>query len=95
MEKSNPQNEKQQNKRIGIIAIIIMLGLFYWIGKGSNSSPSHKPTQHVCTWCKKEYSGDGYHHIGNSCEEASNGWEQYDNKCSMKCCQEAWNNGKH
>ncbi|MCW3085110.1 MAG: hypothetical protein JWP12_2476 [Bacteroidetes bacterium] len=51
--------------------------------------------RHICTWCSKTYTGAGYMHIGNGCEIAKNGWERSDNKCSMKCCEEAWNAGKH
>lgn len=62
---------------------------------GSSSSSSSSSEEHTCTWCNKSYSGNGYHHIGNRCETARNGWEKQNQNCSMKCCEEAWKNGRH
>ncbi len=58
-------------------------------------SGSYTSDRHICTWCNKPYTGPGYMHIGDNCEVAKNGWERSDNKCSMKCCEEAWNSGRH
>ena len=90
-------NEKVKN----FAAVLFIIAFIGWgFGKCRNSSSSSSSSSsasssgHTCTWCGKSYSGNGYMHIGNGCETASNGWEKYDNKCSMKCCEDAWNNGK-
>jgi hypothetical protein len=83
-----------------LVALVALVAGIYKFTSGgsasySSSSGSGTAASHKCTWCNKSYSGNGYMHIGSRCEEASNGWEKYDNKCSMQCCEEAWKNNKH
>lgn len=95
------KNPKDRKKLIIGIIVFIAFAVFYETNKNSNSNNSSSSSgaesngNHKCTWCGNSYSGNGYHHIGSTCELASNGWEKYDNKCSTKCCEEAWKNGKH
>lgn len=98
MKTETTPEEQKQNKKIGMVVVGIIIVCAMIFGKSSPSSSSSSSSSsgsHTCTYCGKSYSGNGYHHIGTRCEEASNGWEKYDNKCSMKCCEEAWSNGKH
>lgn len=82
-----------------LVGLITIVGVIFKFTSGNSSSSSSSSSGlaagHHCTWCNKAYSGNGYMHIGTRCEEANNGWEKYDNKCSMQCCEEAWKNGKH
>lgn len=95
--KRDPKFRKKLIIGCAIFIVIMIIGKINGPASGSSgtSSSSNSQGEHTCSYCGNKYSGNGYHHIGSNCEMASNGWEKYDNKCSMKCCEEAWNNGKH
>lgn len=101
MSEAEIKAHKKTKVRFAVILvalIAIVCGIFKFTSGNSSSgssSSSGGSASHHCTWCNKAYSGNGYMHIGSRCEVASNGWEKYDNKCSMQCCEEAWKNGKH
>jgi len=94
------KKEFKQAKTIKKASILVMLvfcfGFAYWCTNHKSSSGGGSSiASHTCTWCGKSYTGNGYMHIGERCEVASNGWERTDHQCTMKCCEEAWSNGKH
>lgn len=92
--------------------IIVIAMLIFLLGKGCSScskgshnstsnssgtpSSSSSNSSHKCQWCSKEYTGNGYNHLGGTgaesyCASATNGWENTDQYCSIKCCEESWN----
>jgi hypothetical protein len=93
------KKEFKQDKTIKRASIVIMLalcfGLIYWFTNHKSSTRGISIANHTCTWCGKSYTGNGYMHIGDNCSVATNGWERTDHQCTMKCCEEAWRNGKH
>jgi ankyrin repeat protein len=84
-----------------IVALLIGIGQFFSKHSGSSSNSSTNSSSsggHKCTWCGQSYSGSGYNHLGGTgaqsyCAAATNGWEEKDQCCSMKCCEES-SNGK-
>ena len=90
---------------VKIITVAIIIGIIWFItsigGKSSSNSNSSgtfsnssNKGNHTCTWCGKSYSGSGYNHLGGSgaqsyCAPATNGWEEKDQCCSSKCCEES------
>ncbi len=93
------KKEYKQDKKIKRASIIIMLvfcfGIAYWCTNRKSTTGGSSMASHTCTWCGKSYTGNGYMHIGDNCSMATNGWERTDHQCTIKCCEESWNSGRH
>ncbi|MGZ4156038.1 MAG: hypothetical protein ACXVED_02595 [Bacteroidia bacterium] len=85
---SEKSNEEKQNRKIGLIAVavIILCAVFFGkSGSGSSSSSSSNSTSHTCLNCGKSYSGFGYATAnGEEYELTSDQGDQY---CSRSCAK--------
>ncbi len=79
-------------KRLQVCLVVLLsFGVLGGLLGDPKVSQGHTATLKTCAYCGKSFSGLGYYHIGTACEqESGNGWEG--NHCSMRCCNEDWNN---
>ena len=100
LERTN--KEILRNLYLGLISIGLVLLIVFPIGYKSNSSSSssesHSSTSsgssyssdtRTCSYCGKEFSGNGYYHFGTGCVEGDKSLGA-GNMCSKKCCSEEW-----
>ncbi|MCW3102433.1 MAG: hypothetical protein JWO09_873 [Bacteroidetes bacterium] len=83
------QTRRKQTK------VILWVGVFFlcFAVIDNGKTFKHKSTSNhetkICSYCGNQFSGLGYYHIGERCEqENGNGWPG--THCSAKCCDEDW-----
>lgn len=79
--------QEKQNRKIGLIAvaIIIICAAFFGKSGSSSSSSSSNSSSHTCLNCGKSYSGFGYSTIDG--EEYELTKDQGDQYCSRSCAK--------
>lgn len=81
-------SSKSRNTKIGMW-IIAFVALAFVFDDGNKSSSNPNGSTQACSYCGTGFSGLGWYHIGERCEqENGNGWKG--THCSAKCCDDDW-----
>jgi hypothetical protein len=91
-----------RNLYLGLISVGLLLLNIFPLNNNSNSSSSgsdsnstissgssYSSETRTCSYCGKEFSGNGYYHLFDDCVEGDKNLGS-GNMCSRKCCNEEW-----